>query len=603
MTPTQTPAAPPATPRALRLFALAVAVCTGLLVFAGGLVTSTGAGLAVPDWPLSYGELMPPMVGNVRFEHGHRMVASAVGFLTVVLAVWLWRREHRRSVRRLGWFALGAVVLQGLLGGLTVLLFLPAPISVAHGTLGQTFFCITVAIALMTSRGWQQPVLRRPQPEGGVSLHVLAVACTLAVYAQLVLGATMRHREAGLAIPDFPLAFGRLVPPFTSAEIAIHFAHRAWAWVVTAAVAAVVWRVWRGYRDEPALARSAGWLAALVLAQIALGATTIWTQKAVVPATLHVLNGALVLAASLVVTMQSWRCVARRATPMRAQFRDLVDLTKPRITLLVLVTTYVGFHLGSRGGFDWTYVAHLLIGTGLVCGGTSTLNQWWERDLDARMRRTAKRPLPGARLSADAALAFGVALAVVGLVELAAFVNLLAAVVAAFTLVTYVFVYTPLKTRTWLCTVIGAVPGALPPVIGWAAARGTLDAGAWSLFAILFIWQLPHFYAISWMYRDDYARGGFPMLAVVDTTGSRTTRHIVGWTLALVPASLLPALLGLAGAWYVTGAVALGLGFVALAAALAAHTGRAAARRVFLGSILYLPVLFALLVLDRMPPV
>src|SRR5262245_23219966 len=291
---------------------------------------------------------------------------------------------------------------------------------------------------------------------------------------------------------------------------------------------------------------------------------------------------------------------ARRPT-LAARLADFAALTKPRITALVLVTTYVGFYLGVRGGFEWTAVLHLLFGTGLVCGGASTLNQWWERDRDARMRRTSARPLPAARLGADAALAFGVTQAVVGLAQLAAFVNLLAALVAAVTLVTYVFVYTPLKTRTWWCTTVGGVPGALPPVVGWAAARGTIDAGAWSLFAIMFLWQLPHFYAIAWMYRDDYARGGFPMLPVVDPTGARTMRHMVVWSLALVPVSLLPALLGLVGAWYATAAVALGLGFVALAAALAARAELAAARRVFLGSILYLPVLFGLLVLDKLP--
>jgi cytochrome c oxidase assembly protein subunit 15 len=313
--PTRTPVAA-ATPRALRIYAQCVAACTGLLVFAGGLVTSTGSGLAVPDWPLSYGELMPPMVGNVRFEHGHRMVATAVGLLTVILALWAWRREPSPVVRRLGWIALAAVVLQGVLGGLTVLFFLPAPISVAHGTLGQTFFCITVAIAVLTSAGWQRPVVRRLDTGGGVSLRALAVACTAAVYVQLILGAVMRHREAGLAISDFPLAFGRLIPPFTSPEIAIHYAHRVWAIVVTALAAWLVWRSVRTHGDEPALRRPALLLALLVVAQIALGATTIWTHKAALPATLHVLNGALVLATSLVLAMQAFHCVAPRAASL-----------------------------------------------------------------------------------------------------------------------------------------------------------------------------------------------------------------------------------------------------------------------------------------------
>jgi len=302
-------------------------------------------------------------------------------------------------------------------------------------------------------------------------------------------------------------------------------------------------------------------------------------------------------------TLESTAIPAAPATAagIAARLRDYSELTKPRITSLVVLTTYVGFHLGAVGPFGWGFVAHLLTGTALACGGTSALNQWWERDRDALMRRTRNRPLPGARLGADEALAFGVAVTIAGLLELAMFVNLLAAIVTAVTLVIYVFAYTPLKTRTWLCTVVGAVPGALPPVIGWAAARGTLDVGAWSLFAIMFVWQLPHFYAIAWMYREDYARGGFAMLPVVDPTGRATTRHIVVWSLALVPVSLLPAIFGLSGAWYATGAVALGLGFVALAAVLAAHGSLPHARRVFLGSILYLPVLFGLLVLDKIP--
>jgi len=255
--------------------------------------------------------------------------------------------------------------------------------------------------------------------------------------------------------------------------------------------------------------------------------------------------------------------------------------------------------LGAVGPIDWGLAAHLLAGTALACAGTSALNQWWERDLDARMHRTRTRPLPAGRLTSERALAFGIALSIAGLFELALFVNLLSALITAATLVSYVFVYTPLKTRTWLCTVVGAVPGALPPLVGWAASRGALGPGAWSLFAILFVWQLPHFYAIAWMCRDDYARGGFPMLPVVDRTGTATTRHIVAWSLALVPVSLLPALLGLEGAWYATGAVALGLAFVGLAAILAAHRTLPHARRVFLGSVLYLPLLFGLLLFDK----
>jgi protoheme IX farnesyltransferase len=282
-----------------------------------------------------------------------------------------------------------------------------------------------------------------------------------------------------------------------------------------------------------------------------------------------------------------------------ARAADYVQLTKPRITTLVVLTSWVGYVLGAVNTVNPLHVLHTLAGVALVCGGTSALNQVWERERDGRMRRTRHRPLPAGRVTAEEALYFGLALSLVGLLELLVFVGPLPMAVAAFTLASYVFVYTPLKTRTWLCTAVGAVPGALPPVIGWAAAHGSLTGGAWALFAILYVWQLPHFYAIAWMYRDDYARGGFPMLAVVDPQGRRTALEILSWTAVLLPASLLPSLLGLAGPVYALGAGALGLGFLALAAPLALRRTAPVARRVFLGSILYLPALFTLLVVDR----
>jgi cytochrome c oxidase assembly protein subunit 15 len=293
----------------LHRFALAVAVCTGLLIFAGGLVTSTGSGLAVPDWPLSYGQLMPPMVGNVRFEHGHRMVATGVGMLTIALAVWLWRREPRRWVRRLGVAAIGAILLQGTLGGLTVLFLLPTPVSVAHATLGQTFFCLMVSLALFTSPGWRRSAPHIVEPAGGVSLRALSLVAVGAVYVQLIAGALMRHSGAGLAIPDFPLAFGRLVPPLESPLVAVHFAHRLGALMVAGAIAVVATRVLRRHAGEAALRRPVLLLIALVCTQILLGAITVWTRKSVVPTTLHVLTGALVLATTVVLALRSHRLV------------------------------------------------------------------------------------------------------------------------------------------------------------------------------------------------------------------------------------------------------------------------------------------------------
>jgi cytochrome c oxidase assembly protein subunit 15 len=289
----------------LHRFAVFVAVWTGLLVFAGGLVTSNDSGLSVPDWPLSYGTVFPPMVGNVRFEHGHRMVATFVGMLTIVLAIWLQKREARPSVRRLGWLALAAVVAQGLLGGLTVLLLLPTTISVAHACLGQTFFCLVVSIALVTSPGWRR--MTRTSIAGVQPLRNLALVTTALVFVQLVIGAWMRHSGAGLAIPDFPLAFGGILPPFGVPGVAIHFAHRAVGTLVAVAALILAAFALRRFRMHAVIARPALLLGVLVVVQVLLGGITVWSRQAVIPTTLHVLGGAIILATSLVLAIRTWR--------------------------------------------------------------------------------------------------------------------------------------------------------------------------------------------------------------------------------------------------------------------------------------------------------
>lgn len=306
-------ASAPAGRTGLHAYAVATALSTVLLITAGGLVTSTGSGLSVPDWPLSYGMLFPPMVGGILYEHGHRMVAATVGLLTVGLAAWLWRREPRRWVRRLGLLALGAVVAQGLLGGLTVLLLLPVPVSVAHACLAQGFLCLAVTIAVVTSRAWMEaaPAPRASTPDNG--LHALTAATSAAIYIQLILGAVVRHTGAGLAIPDFPLALGRLVPPFTSAQVAVHFLHRVGAVVVSVLAVAAAARVLRRHRGARALAVPALLLVPILAAQILLGALTVWTRLAVLPATAHVATGALLLATSLVLTLMCYRLVPRPA--------------------------------------------------------------------------------------------------------------------------------------------------------------------------------------------------------------------------------------------------------------------------------------------------
>jgi len=278
---------------------------------------------------------------------------------------------------------------------------------------------------------------------------------------------------------------------------------------------------------------------------------------------------------------------------------DLIALTKPRVVLMVLVTTVVGYYVGLTGAPDYLRLVHLLVGTMLAAGGTLALNQYWERDVDARMDRTRVRPLPDGRLSPLEALVFAGAVTIAGLGYLGAFVGSLALLVTAATTGLYLFAYTPLKLRTPLCTIVGAVPGALPPVTGWVASHESFGLGAWVLFGILFLWQLPHTLAIAQLYREDYARAGVRLLPVIDAQGRATERQILSGTLALLAVSLLPTLIGLAGGIYFTGALVLGAGFVVLGAQQALAPSLSRARRVLLASLLYLPVLLALLAFDK----
>jgi heme o synthase len=277
----------------------------------------------------------------------------------------------------------------------------------------------------------------------------------------------------------------------------------------------------------------------------------------------------------------------------------LSELFKLRLTGLVLLTTLVGFYLGSRAPLSWVLMFHALFGTALLASGAAALNQLIEREHDAKMRRTQDRPLPSGRLTPESVLIIGGACGVIGMIYLAVAVNLVTAALGAATLVSYVFVYTPLKRVTTLNTVIGAIPGALPPLMGWTAARGEISSDGWSLFAILCFWQLPHFLAIAWMYKDDYQRAGFVMLPVVDETGERTGRQALCHTLGLLPISLCPFLFHMVGAIYLTGALILGVLFIWCAFEFSRDLTLRNARRLFFASIIYLPLLLTLMVIDK----
>jgi protoheme IX farnesyltransferase len=283
----------------------------------------------------------------------------------------------------------------------------------------------------------------------------------------------------------------------------------------------------------------------------------------------------------------------------RARTGDYVALAKPRLNFLVVVSALAGYAMAGGETADALRLMATVIGTALVAGGASAFNQIIEREPDALMRRTRLRPLPDGRLQAPEALAFAIIMSMAGVATLWAGANPLSAGVALATLLIYAAVYTPLKQRTSLSTVIGAIPGALPPVIGWAAARGTLSQGAWVLFGIVFLWQLPHFLAIAWMYREDYARAGFPMLPVIEPDGRSTARQAVIYSAALLPLSLAPTLIGMTGTLYFAGALALTLAFLAMAVRFGTTRAIGDARRLFLASIVYLPLVWILMIADR----
>ena len=283
----------------------------------------------------------------------------------------------------------------------------------------------------------------------------------------------------------------------------------------------------------------------------------------------------------------------------RAAFPDLLTLTKPRITLLVVATTLVGFYLGAEETVSVWLLFHALLGTGLTAAGASALNMAFEWEADSKMRRTETRPIPSGRLSMLHGLLFGSALCISGSIYLFFFVNLLTASLAVITASLYLFAYTPLKKKSSLCTIVGAVPGAIPPMMGWTAARNSLDFEAWWLFAILFLWQLPHFLAIAWLYREDYERGGFPMLPVIDKEGKQTSVQIVLETLALLGITLLPATVRVFHLPYFIGAFLLGIVFLAMGIKLARTKSSCSARRLLLTSVVYLPCLLILMMVTK----
>ncbi len=565
----------------LCLYGAFTAFATLILLVAGGLVTSTGSGLSVPDWPLSYGKFFPPMIGGIRFEHSHRMIAAFVGFCTFGLTLWLLKAEKRRFMRVLAVTASVAVLAQAILGGITVKYLLPTAVSVAHACLGQSFFVLLCLITLFLTREWREA---RPEPsEAAGAFFRLCCTTTAFAYSQLVAGAVVRHTHGKGLLVHFFIAFFILVHViFLNYKIAL---------------------------DKGLARRFLGQIAlldSLVVCQFFLGLGTYLLKFMIDPAaqprvsevlfaTAHQTTGALILANLFILCFRVRRLFSGKITSST----EFLELMKPRVTFAALATTLAGYLLATDLPVDPPKLMNMLLGAFLVGGGGNALNQYFEQDVDQKMKRTSQRPVPSGRLIASHAFWFGIAVAATGLLELLLFVSPAAAFIGVLILISYAFIYTPLKRITPLNTYAGAIPGALPLLLGWVAGGGkALSVEAASLFMVVFLWQLPHFYAIAWTYREDYRHGGLRMMPAADKNGAETGGQIVLFSLLLFFASLLPFRVGLSGHLYLGIAAVSGAIFVGWSVLLLQRRLEGA-KPFVAGSIVYLFVIIASLVADK----
>lgn len=598
--------------------------CVGLLLFmivVGAMVTTTRAGDTNPGWSLRFWEWFTSWWqadGGRAWEDGHRVIGTVIGFAGIGLAVALWKGSKGKPRRWLGVVALALICLQGVIGGLRVLVVSDESVrdtvlaytgggydvelrravkAMFHGVIGQVILAFLVCVMIVTSARWASPWQAQKSPAGSASRRFSLLLVGLAV-GQLALGTLVRQTG------DYVMW------------------HVAGAFTVTLGVTYMIMRIFRYHSQFAPLRRVASGVAFLLIVQVFLGIVP-WmlTQGNLVssdPASLvallrtaHVTVGALLL--SLLSVQALWlhrlvlpgdgeRTVVTTAGEfeysLRTRLQDYATLSKVRLSGLVMVTVAAGYFIGAPGMPNLAVLGATMVGVSLVAAGTAALNQYIERELDGRMPRTRNRPLPSGRMQPGEALAFGWLTIVAGLLVVLAGVNLLAAGLTAATSLIYLALYTPLKTRTTLNTLVGAVPGALPPMIGWSAATGGIELGAFVLFAILFVWQLPHFWSIAWLYRDDYKQGGMRMLSVEDDDGGLLARQIVLWCLVLTFTSFMPAWVGMAGWTYTIGALALGLGFTAAGVVNHLKRTRESTRGVFFASLLYLPLLLGVLLFD-----
>lgn len=588
-------------------------LCVALVLFmiiVGAMVTTIRAGDTNPGWSWRFWEWIATWWGSDggrAYEDGHRVIGTVIGFVGIALAFTMWKGE-KGSRRWLGLVALALIAGQGVLGGLRVLVVSDSDVretvlavtgggydvelrravkAMIHGVIAQVIFASLACIAVVSSPRWIAAWSVQRSALSPATRRISLIVIVLLV-VQLALGTIVRQ---------------------TGEHVLIHVLG---AFVVTLCVLWLLMRVFRYHSQFAPLRGMGALLGVLLVIQVFLGIAP-WIMTAGVfdatepfePVSLmrsaHVTTGALVLAVATVMALWISRLLKPGEggdDPFTRRMNDYWILTKARLSGLVMVTVAAGYLLAKKEVPELGEMAVAMLGVAMVAGGVAALNQYIERDRDALMDRTRDRPLPSGRMAPREALAFGLLTMFGGTALLLFAVNWLAALLTFATAIIYVCIYTPLKTRTTLNTLIGAIPGALPPLAGWAAATGELPLHAFVLFAILYVWQLPHFWAIARLYREDYERGGMKMLSVADRDGRFLAGQIALWCVVLTLVSLLPVLIGMAGAMYAIGAVVLGLGFFGVALYNAAGHTPTRTRAVFYASLIYLPLLLGFLIAD-----
>jgi len=583
-----------------RRLAVVTIAATFVLIAVGGLVRATDSGLGCPDWPRCFGRLVPPAELHAWIEHSHRLVASVVMVLVALLVVAAYRTGQERAVRRAAVAALVMVLAQALIGAFVVWWKLRADSVTLHLATALALVALLIYIGFR-ARYASDRSRRHGQDRGFVRL---AGAGAGLLYLQMLVGSTVTGHLAGLAYP-----LNVLLPDLGPSVARIQLAHRVLAMVVGALVLAIWVVARRTQRAHPTVTRLAGYAAGLVAVQIGLGLANVANRLSALTVVPHLAVGALLWGTMVALVLHADRFCGTPArdpaepepAPARTagqSARAYFLLTKPRIIELLLVTTVPTMFIAARGVPSPWLMAATLFGGALSAASANVLNCYLDRDIDALMRRTARRPLPTHRVDPGDALRFGLVLGVAGFVWLWAAVNLLSAVLATSAILFYVFVYTlGLKRRSTQNIVIGGAAGAVPVLVGWSAVTGRVELPALVLFAIIFYWTPPHFWALSLRFKDDYAAAGVPMLPVV--RGAReTSTQILYYTVLLVAVTLLLYPAGRMGALYLAAAVALGGAFIWRALELRRDLDGRRAIRLFSFSNTYLALLFLAMALD-----